>query len=265
MAVNASSEAGLPRPDCLVSLEDITISFPLDRYHNRQSWVKDEGPLTGGRITQDATGRRRVIALSNVSLKLESGARLGILGHNGAGKSTLLRTIMGIYPPAAGIVRVNGRIASMLDIHTGFDNDTTGIENIRLRAMFMGIDRDLLDERLDDVAAFTELGEYLHLPISIYSSGMRARLAFAIATGFAPEIVVMDEWLSAGDRDFRVKADKRMAQFVAQSEILIIASHTDALLKKNCNRAIVLEAGKIIYDGDVDGAIALRNAQVKSK
>lgn len=248
-----------------MTLREVTISFPLSRYLARQSWVRDDGRHTGGAFVTDAHGGRRIRALDTIDLELRSGARLGILGHNGAGKSTLLRTMMGIYPPETGSIRVRGRIASMLDIHTGFDNASSGLENIRLRALFMDIPEDILEQRLEGVANFTELGQYLNLPLSTYSAGMRARLAFAIATGFSPEIVVMDEWLSAGDRDFRVKADKRMAEFVEQSEILVIASHTDALLKKNCNRAIVLEAGKIIYDGDVDGAIALRNAQVTNK
>lgn len=250
-----------PVSPCEISLTGVTISFPLSSYMARQSWVRDDGRNTGGRIVAGQRGGRRIVALDDINLTLKSGDRLGILGHNGAGKSTLLRTMMGIYPPASGEIRVVGRIASMLDIHTGFDNNASGLDNIRLRALFMDVPEAELKARLPELAAFTELGEYLNLPLSTYSSGMRARLAFAIATGFTPQIIVMDEWLSAGDRDFRGKAEKRMAQFVEQSDILVIASHNDELLKRTCNRAIVLSAGKVLHDGDVDEALAVRSGE----
>lgn len=249
---------------CVVVTKAMTIAFPVVRHRARQSWTREEAPSVGGRVIVDGRGGSRIVALNEVTLSLCSGDRLGILGHNGAGKSTLLRAIMGVYPPFSGSIRVRGRIASMLDIHTGFDTKSSGLDNIRLRALFMGVSRTLLEARLGDVAAFTELGEYLELPLATYSSGMRARLAFAIATGFDPEIVVMDEWLSAGDRDFRMKAEKRMGAFVDRADILVLASHNDALLQKNCNRAIVLEAGTIVYDGTPEEAIARRNEQVRA-
>jgi lipopolysaccharide transport system ATP-binding protein len=241
-----------------IRLTDVSITFPLVRYQARQSWVREESRKTGGKILRPTRGITRICALESINLTIKAGDRLGILGHNGAGKSTLLRAVIGVYPPSRGAVRVQGRIASMIDIHTGFDNMSSGIDNIRLRAMFMNIPRNLVEVRLPEVAEFTGLGDYLNLPLSTYSSGMRARLAFAIATGFDPEIIVMDEWLSAGDRTFREKAEARMSAFVDQADILVIASHSDPLLTRVCNRAVVLDSGHVIFDGPVEEAIELR-------
>ncbi|MCC7253454.1 ABC transporter ATP-binding protein [Hyphomicrobium sp.] len=243
-----------------ITLTNVSIAFPLVRYQARQSWVAEAPTKTGGKIERSERGVTRICALEDISLTVNAGDRIGILGHNGAGKSTLLRVVVGVYPPSKGAVRVRGRIASMIDIHTGFDNASTGIENIRLRAMFMNIPPKLVEDRLPDVAEFAGLGDYLNLPLATYSSGMRARLAFAIATGFDPEIVVMDEWLSAGDRAFREKAEARMDTFVDQADILVIASHSDPLLMRVCNRAIVLDGGRIVFDGPVKDAIELRKS-----
>ncbi|MEO4000992.1 ABC transporter ATP-binding protein [Mesorhizobium sp. CAU 1732] len=247
-----------------ISLSDVSVSFPLVRYQARQSWVKNEKGKTGGEIMRPERGIARIRALEHIDLTVKPGDRLGILGHNGAGKSTLLRVVIGVYPPTEGSVRVRGRIASMIDIHTGFDNVASGLDNIRMRAMFMKIPPAVVEQRLPDVADFTELGDYLNLPLATYSSGMRARLAFAIATGFDPEIIIMDEWLSAGDRSFREKAESRMSAFVDQADILVMASHSDPLLKKVCNRAIILDAGHIVFDGPVDEAIELRQGRAKA-
>lgn len=245
-----------------ISLSNVSVSFPLARYRARQSWVKEEGRKTGGQIIRPARAMPRIRALDNVNLTIRPGDRLGILGHNGAGKSTLLRVIIGVYPPSTGSVRVRGHIASMIDIHTGFDTVASGLDNIRLRAMFMNVPKAVIEARLPEVAEFTELGSYLELPLATYSAGMRARLAFAIATGFDPEIIVMDEWLSAGDRSFREKAEARMSAFVDQADILVMASHSDQLLKRICNRAIILDGGHIAFEGDVDEAISLRNGGI---
>jgi lipopolysaccharide transport system ATP-binding protein len=245
-----------------ITLTEVSITFPLARYQARQSWAKEESRKSGGKILRPTRGITQICALENVNLTIKTGDRLGILGHNGAGKSTLLRAIIGVYPPNHGAVRVEGRLASMIDIHTGFDNMSSGIDNIRLRAMFMNIPKELVEARLPEVAEFTGLGDYLDLPLATYSSGMRARLAFAIATGFDPEIIVMDEWLSAGDRTFREKAEARMSAFVDQADILVIASHSDLLLTRVCNRAIVLNSGHIVFDGPVEEAIELRKNAV---
>lgn len=241
-----------------IRLERLSISFPLVRYQARQSRAKEEPRNTGGKIVKPERGVVRIKALDDINLTVGAGERLGVLGHNGAGKSTLLRAIIGVYPPSAGTVRVQGHIASMIDIHTGFDNISSGIENIRLRAMFMNIPSEIVKARIPEVAEFSGLGDYLNLPLATYSSGMRARLAFAIATGFEPQIIIMDEWLSAGDRGFREKAQARMTTFVDQADILVIASHSDQLLTRVCNRAIILDEGRITFDGAVEDAIELR-------
>lgn len=249
----------VPAPDqAEIRLEDISVTFPLVRYQARQRWAKEEKGQTGGRIVRTERKVMRICALENINLVVSPGDRLGILGHNGAGKSTLLRVIIGVYPPSTGHVRVQGQIASMIDIHTGFDNVSSGLDNIRLRAMFMKVPKETVEAKLDEVAQFSGLGDYLNLPLATYSSGMRARLAFAIATGFEPRIVVMDEWLSAGDRAFRDKAEERMSAFVDQADMVVIASHSDQLLKRVCNRAIILDEGRIVFDGGVEEAIELR-------
>jgi lipopolysaccharide transport system ATP-binding protein len=185
-----------------------------------------------------------VAALQNVNLQLKSGDRLGLVGHNGAGKTTLLRTIAGAYAPDEGVVEVEGRVAALLDLMAGIDTFATGLESIRMRGMVLGMTRKQIQERAEEIAEFSGLGPYLGMPIKSYSSGMLARLAFAITTAVDTEILLMDEWLGVGDQDFRDKAQKRLVELVDSAKIFVLASHDATLIRKMCDKFVVLHSGR---------------------
>jgi lipopolysaccharide transport system ATP-binding protein len=182
-----------------------------------------------------------VKALSNLTLNLKDGDRLGVMGPNGAGKSTLLRTIAGVYHPSSGNIEVKGRIASLIDISLGMDSEATGFENIRMRGVMMGLSLKQIKLIEEEIAEFSGLGEFLHMPIRTYSSGMHMRLGFATSTAVEADIILMDEWLSVGDADFTLKAEKRLYDFVKRSSILVIASHSEELIQKTTNQVLRLE------------------------
>jgi lipopolysaccharide transport system ATP-binding protein len=228
----------------LIHADRIVVEFPMYSIGHRSIKHQLLQSATGGRI-----GRRGdltvVRALDEVSFYLGPGDRLGLWGHNGSGKTTLLRAIAGVYPPVSGRLEVVGRIASLIDLNLGMDGDASGIENIRMRGVLLGLSRREADRLLDDVAEFTELGEFLSMPVRTYSSGMHMRLGFAISTAVDADIVLMDEWLSVGDAEFQKRAQDRLANFLARSKILVLASHSEPLLKDLCNRIIRLEHGRI--------------------
>jgi lipopolysaccharide transport system ATP-binding protein len=203
-------------------------------------------------VRADAQNRVVISALSDLSFTIESGERVALVGHNGAGKSTLLRTLAGIYEPVGGRLTVEGGIGSLIDPAAGLDPLSTGRENIRLRALYRGLNAEQTAALEAEAGAFSGLGEFLDVPIHGYSAGMSIRLAFAMATSVQPQILLMDEWFSAGDADFMTKADIRLEQLVTASEILVIATHDMDVVKRWCNRVIRLEAGRIVGDGALD-------------
>jgi lipopolysaccharide transport system ATP-binding protein len=217
----------------------------------------------GGAISRIALGGQigggqggiGVSALKDISLELNDGDRLGILGHNGAGKSTLLRVLGGILPPTSGYVRVEGVVSALLSIHMGLRPESSGQDNIRFRARYMGCSEDDIANNFKDIVEFSGLGEYLQLPLKSYSSGMKLRLAFAIATAFKPDILILDEWLSAGDAEFQKKASERLRNLIDKSGIFAFASHNYRLQAELCNRGIVLSRGEIVFAGSIDEAI----------
>ena len=203
-------------------------------------------------------------ALHNVSLKLGHGDRLGILGHNGAGKSTLLRVMAGVYVPAAGRVIIDGRVSPLFNTSPGLDIDDTGYENIVTCGMLLGMTLNEIRVKTPEIAEFTELGDYLNLPVRTYSTGMVTRLGFAIATSIHPEILLLDEGLGAGDARFAEHAKRRIDALIERSSILVLASHSEALIRSMCNRAMLLDGGRIAMLGGVDDVIEryrLRSAQ----
>lgn len=202
------------------------------------------------RIAEDSTGVVVVRSLDGVSLELQPGDRLGLIGHNGAGKSTLLRVLAGIYPPTAGTVEVEGRAVPLLDINLGMDDQSTGRQNIRLRGLLLGMSDAEIRAKTQDIADFTELGDYLDLPLRTYSSGMRLRLAFAIATAVDAEILLLDEVIGVGDASFQDKAARRLEQLHARAEIVVLAIHNPDVIRKTCNKALWLERGKLRSFGD---------------
>ena len=186
----------------------------------------------------------------DVSFEIHEGERVGLIGHNGAGKSTLLRALSNVYAPTAGRAEIVGEIGSLVDIGLGIDGEATGRENIFIRGALLGLKRKEIEERFDEIVEFSELGEFINMPVRTYSSGMHLRLAFAVATIIRPEILLMDEWLSVGDAAFNEKAERRLNDLVQSSRILVIASHSRELIEKTCNRAMWFEHGRLKMDSD---------------
>lgn len=191
-------------------------------------------------------------ALKNINFELQKGDRLGILGLNGAGKSTLLKVIAGVYKPTTGTVKRYGHIAPMIELGAGFDPNYTGRENVFLYGSVLGFSREFLEEKYDEILEFSELGEFIDVPIKNYSSGMRARLGFSIATVVEPEILILDEVLSVGDAKFRKKCERKMQKMFDHDVTVLFVSHSLAQVKRLCNKAILLEHGQLIAQGDID-------------
>jgi ABC-type polysaccharide/polyol phosphate transport system ATPase subunit len=196
-----------------------------------------------------------VRALENVSLKLGHGDRLGILGHNGAGKSTLLRVLAGVYVPVGGRVVSEGRVSPLFNTSPGLDLDDTGYENIVTCGLLLGMSRQEIARKTPDIAEFSELGDYLNLPVRAYSTGMVTRLGFAIATAIDPEILLLDEGLGAGDARFADRAKRRVDALIERTSILVLASHSETLIRSLCNRAVLLTAGRVVMVSGVDDVI----------
>lgn len=229
-----------------ISFQNVSIDFPIYDGQNRSLKNKFLKSVTGGHIGSDKAGRTTVRSLSNVSFDIKEGDRVALLGHNGSGKTTILRAIAGVYRPVSGNILVNGKTSSLIDISLGIDPEFSGIENIYLRAAVMGISTDVIDKKLDQIIEFSGLGEFIDLPIRTYSSGMQVRLAFAISTTLDPEILLMDEWLSVGDVEFIEKASNRLNYMVETCKILVLATHSEELAHRLCNRIIKLDKGEII-------------------
>lgn len=231
--------------------KDIAVEFPI--YENSHRSLKKAvlNISTGGKIGQDAGHHAVVTALDNLSFSFEEGARVGLVGHNGSGKTTLLRVLSGVYSPNRGDFSITGRVASLLDVSMGLDPDATGFENIYLRGILDGLKPKTIRGKVDEIADFSELGEYLNLPVRTYSSGMMLRLAFAISTSVEADIIIMDEWLSVGDASFSDKAAQRLEKLIGKAAILVVASHDPALISRICNRKISLEHGRIVSDEKV--------------
>ena len=238
----------------MVSLrvESVTVDFPVYNTSSRSLKNRLLHHGTGGRIGRDSRNRLYVRAIEDVSLAFEHGDRVGLVGRNGAGKTTLLRVLAGAYEPTRGHVQRRGRTASLLNVSLGIDPEATGYENMMTRGLFLGLMPEQVRERMDEIAAFTELGDYLAMPVHTYSSGMRLRLAFAVCTCFEPEILLMDEWLSVSDRAFIEKAKRRLEEFVDRAGILVLASQNAALLERICAVGVVLDAGKVEARGPID-------------
>jgi lipopolysaccharide transport system ATP-binding protein len=196
-----------------------------------------------------------VSALNDISFLAEHGDRIGLIGHNGAGKSTMLRAIAGVYEPVRGSISICGRVSSLIDLSLGMDMEATGYENIRIRSLLLGMSSAEIAARSDEIGEATELGDFLSMPIRTYSSGMFLRLAFAIATSIVPDILLMDEWIGAGDASFVKKAQNRLMELLGRTGILFLASHSDAIIKDYCTRVIWMEKGSVRADGRPDDVL----------
>jgi len=241
-----------------IVVEHVTVEFPI--YGSQKSLRKELfGRATGGLIRREGARNRRVTvrALSDVSLRLGDGDRLGLIGHNGAGKSTLLRVLAGVYEPAGGRVAISGRVSPLFNTSPGLDMDDTGYDNIRTCGLLLGMTRDEIARKIPDIEQFSELGDYLSLPVRTYSTGMMTRLSFAIGTAIDPEILLLDEGLGAGDARFAERAARRVDELIARSRVLVLASHSTDLIRSMCNRAMLFESGRITAAGAVEEVIEI--------
>lgn len=229
-----------------VIAKDVVVDFPVYGTGHRSFRSAVLRAATGGALARAGGDRVVVRALDGLTFNFKEGDRVGLLGHNGSGKSTLLRVVAGAYEPVSGSISVNGNITSMLSITLGIDYEATGYENIFLLGAVLGQSRQQMRERFDDICSFAELGEFIYIPLRTYSSGMVMRLAFAIVTSTPADIVLMDEWLSVGDRDFAHKAQARLEAMLDRAKIFFLASHNENLIRKNCNWVLRLEHGKMV-------------------
>jgi lipopolysaccharide transport system ATP-binding protein len=234
-----------------ITLKQASVVLPIFNSSSRSITNTLVSAATGGVLTAQKGGHISIEALKNLDLEIVSGDRIGIVGHNGSGKSTLLRLLSGIYDPSSGEIQRSGSISSLVDISLGINPESTGRENIFLRGKLMGLSRKEIDEKIDEIIEFSELGDYINLPVRIYSSGMLLRLAFAVSTSITADILIMDEWLSVGDGSFAERASKRLKELVDNSEILVVASHTRSLIEETCNKVVWLEHGVIKKVGPV--------------
>lgn len=228
-----------------IELKDVSVDFPLLKPEQRSLKRLLSAPLTKSRFGTDDRQRLVLRALKGICLSLEHGDRVAVVGANGAGKSTLLRVVAGIYPPISGTVSIEGTVAALLTTGLGMRDDVSGYSNIEFCLLLQGVPPEKIGQRRDEIAKFTELGDYLDLHVGAYSSGMRVRLAFAISTALDPDILVIDEVFGAGDAKFMKKAEKRMIDLIGRSKILIFASHAIALVEQFCDKAIWLDGGEI--------------------
>ena len=232
-----------------INLQNVSVDIPIFNSQGRSLKKRFLSVATGGKIGYSGSGSTFVKCLKDISLTIKSKERVGVVGHNGAGKSTLLRVLSKVYEPTSGKAEISGSIGSLIDISLGIDGEATGLENIFLRAALLGIPKQKVIKELYNLIDFTELGDFIDMPVRTYSTGMHLRLAFAVSTMISPDILLMDEWLSVGDLSFQKKAEARLANLIDRSNILVIASHSRTLIETTCDRALWLEHGEIKMDG----------------
>lgn len=242
--------------DKQIIVRDATVTFPDFDSHGRSikktimKWMGSQGaqslnlPLKG-------TTSNFSSGLFGINFSAFPGDRVAVVGKNGAGKSTFLRALTGVYEPNSGSVAVNGTIGSLLNIGMGTDELASGLENIYMKGLHLGLKLSEIDKFVPEIIEFSELGDAIYDPVKSYSSGMYMRLMFSVVTSIRRDIVVMDEWLSVGDTEFQHKSRERLLKFLDKSDIIVIASHSRQQLEEVCNRAILIENGRIVMDGEV--------------
>ncbi len=234
-----------------VEAKDVSVDFPLLRSEERSFKRLLTAPFKTSRFGADSRQRIVLHALKSINLTLGHGERVALIGANGAGKSTLLRVLAGIYPPVSGTIVIDGTVGALLTAGLGMRDDVSGFDNIEFCLLLQGIAPEEIRARREEIAAFTELGEYLNLRVGAYSTGMRLRLAFGISTAIDPDILIIDEILGAGDASFIKRAESRLVDLIQRSKILVLASHSTMLAERFCSRAIWLDNGAIRDDGPV--------------
>lgn len=245
----------------MISLKNISLDYPVMGYrsHSLHVYLGDKiGGLLSG---EKRNSTHSVCALRDVSLTLSNGDRVGVLGHNGAGKTSLLRLITGIYPPTSGTLTVDGRVNALTDFTLGMEPDASGLKNIIFRLVFMGYSYKDAKAAVESIADFSGLGEFINLPVRTYSTGMYMRLAFSISTHFSPDIMILDEIVGAGDEAFREKAKVRLNSLLEQSRIVILSSHDMGAIKLYCDKALILDKGRLQVFGPVNEVVDLYLSQ----
>ena len=230
-------------------MQNLGVTFSI--YNPKTRSVRNHIISAVGGVTHDCDSTTYVDALIDLNLDINHGERVAILGHNGAGKSTLLRVLAGIYEPTSGIIESHGMVSSLTDISMGMDPENSGYHNIIMRCIFMGMTIAEAKSKVHEIVEFCELGDYINLPMRTYSTGMYMRLALTIATSVIPDILIMDEMIGAGDDAFMKKARKRTLDMIEKTKIMVISSHDMSIVNELCQRAIWMEKGKVIEDGDV--------------
>jgi ABC-type polysaccharide/polyol phosphate transport system ATPase subunit len=238
-----------------IDLQHVSVAIPI--YNSRGRALKSElfRRAVGGNIDVNDKSITVVRALDDITCQIEHGDRIALIGGNGAGKTTLLRVLSRIYPPTSGRVEIIGRVSSLTDFTVGMDPEATGYENIVMRGIVLGLTAKQATALTPDIEEFTELGEYLRLPIRTYSAGMMLRLAFAISTAVKPDIVILDELISAGDASFIKKARMRIEALITNASIMVFASHDVALIQQLCTSAIWLDHGRIMAKGETNSVL----------
>lgn len=240
----------------LIRLENVRVDLPVYDASNRSLRRAMLGMGVGGMVFRKDRSHVIVRALDGISLTLNDGDRVGLIGHNGAGKSTLLRVLAGIYEPTGGRTEIRGRVSSLLNMASMLDPEMTGYENIDHAAVLLSVPSDRRTDLVHDVEEFTELGAFLDMPVRTYSAGMQVRLSFALLTAQAPEILLLDEALGAGDAHFVKKAAARVGERCDRANILVMASHSQSHIRQLCSKAMWLEHGRIRRFGPVDEVLA---------
>lgn len=238
-----------------IELNDVWLDYPILGLNSRSLKRRLLRASTGGLISHDRD-MTVVQALRGVSLSIASGDRVGLVGHNGAGKTTLLKLLAGVYTPLRGTRQVDGRIVSTINLALGIEAEATGRESIVMRGMILGLTRLQIEQRLDEIIAFTELGPFIDLPVRTFSAGMIARLAFGIAISVHGDILLMDEVIGAGDAAFRNKAEVALQELIKSAGILVLASHSNDMIRRYCNRAVLLDHGQVVQQGGVDEVLS---------
>ncbi len=237
-------------------LDNITLSYPVFHAPDLSVKLVVRKIATGGMIRHRTKRHVEVLALDGVSLSAKDGDKIGIIGHNGAGKTSLIKVVAGIYRPQQGRIIRHGKTVAVINPSMGIDPQLTGYDNIKILCLLSGLTRCEIKSQISEIAEFTELGDFLKLPVATYSAGMQMRLAFAVATSLHPDILIADENLGTGDTHFLKRAQERMRAMMDRSSILVLASHSLPNIKEMCNRAILLEHGRIVFDGSVHEAIS---------
>lgn len=226
-----------------IELKDVTLDYNL--YSVRAQSLRNAvlNMAVGGRLMRSGKDVTVIRALSSINLSLAEGDRLALVGHNGSGKTSLLKVLAGVYEPTAGVIDVRGKVSSMISMSIGLDPEASGLQNIKNLAMMQMMSDREIKRRLPEIIEFSELGAFVHMPFKTYSAGMMARLTFSVATQMDADILIMDEWISAGDAEFQKKAARRLTSMVDKAKIVVIATHDHNLAASVCNRVMTMEAG----------------------